>query len=49
MNLRALLVLALLPGAAVSAQVTLPRILASHMVIQRDLPVHIWGTAAPGE
>ena len=30
-------------------QVTLPKVLSSHMVIQRDLPVHIWGTAAPGE
>jgi sialate O-acetylesterase len=44
-----LLLLALLPGAALSAQVTLPTILTSHMVIQRDLPVHIWGMAAPGE
>ena len=49
MNLRPLLLLALLPGAALAAQVTLPRILASHMVVQRDLPVHVWGMAAPGE
>jgi sialate O-acetylesterase len=49
MILRSLLLLALLPGATLSAEVTLPRILASHMVIQRDLPVHIWGMAAPGE
>jgi sialate O-acetylesterase len=41
--------LALLPCAAVSAQVALPKILASHMVVQRDLPVHVWGLAAPGE
>jgi len=26
----------------------LPRILASHMVIQRELPVHVWGFATPG-
>ena len=32
-----------------SAQVVLPRILSSHMVVQRDLPVHVWGTASPGE
>jgi sialate O-acetylesterase len=32
-----------------SAQVTLPRILSSHMVVERDLPVHVWGVAAPGE
>jgi len=44
-----LLLIALLPGAGVSAQVTLPKILASHMVVQRDLPVHVWGWAAPGE
>jgi len=31
------------------AQVTLPGILTSHMVVQRDLPVHVWGMAAPGE
>ena len=49
MNLRVLLLAFLLPGAAASAQVTLPKILASHMVVQRDLPVHVWGTAAPGE
>ena len=30
-------------------QVSLPRVLSSHMVIQRDLPVHIWGTAPAGE
>ena len=49
LNLRTLLLLALLPGATVSAEVTLPKILASHMVVQRDLPVHVWGWAAPGE
>jgi sialate O-acetylesterase len=41
--------LALLPGATVSAEVTLPKILASHMVVQRGLPVHVWGMAAAGE
>ncbi len=41
--------LLLIPCAALSAQVTLPKILASHMVIQRDLTVHVWGSAAPGE
>ena len=29
--------------------VTLPTVLASHMVVQRDLPVHVWGWAAAGE
>ncbi len=49
MKLRNLLLLGLLSGATVYAQVTLPKILSSHMVVQRDLPVHIWGMAAPGE
>ena len=31
------------------AEVTLPAVLASHMVIQRDLPVHVWGWANAGE
>ncbi len=36
-------------AATLSSQVTLPSILSSHMVIQRDLPVHVWGLAAPGQ
>ena len=44
-----LLLFLLIPGASASAQVTLPTMLTSHMVIQRDLPVHIWGMSAPGE
>ena len=34
---------------AAAGQVTLPSVLSNHMVVQRDLPVHIWGTAPPGE
>ncbi len=49
MNLRSLLPLALLPGMVLSAQVTLPKVLANHMVVQRDLPVHVWGMATAGE
>lgn len=33
----------------VRAEVTLPSVLADHMVIQRDKPVHVWGSADPGE
>ena len=33
----------------VRAEVTLPAVLASHMVVQRDLPVHVWGWAPAGE
>jgi sialate O-acetylesterase len=39
----------MLSGTVLSAEVTLPKIVASHMVIQRDLPVHVWGMAAPDE
>jgi sialate O-acetylesterase len=49
LKVRNLLLLALLPCVTLCAQVTLPKILASHMVIQRDLPVHVWGMATPGE
>ena len=38
-----------MPYAALTAQVTLPTILTSHMVVQRELPVHVWGLASPGE
>jgi sialate O-acetylesterase len=34
---------------AVSADVTLPKVLGSGMVLQRDLPVPVWGWADPGE
>lgn len=37
-----------LPAVA-TAKVTLPPVLSSHMVLQRDMPLPIWGTAAPGE
>ena len=43
----AFLLSALIPTA--QAQVTLPKALSSHMVVQRDLPVHVWGTAGPSE
>ncbi len=31
------------------ANITVPNVLANHMVIQRDRPVHLWGMADPGE
>ncbi len=40
---------ALIPAVRARAQVTLPRVLSDHMVVQRELPVHVWGMAAPGE
>lgn len=50
MNLRflALLLASALPLAA-HAEVSLPKIFSSHMVLQRDMPIHIWGNANPGE
>jgi len=48
-KMRFILMMVLMAGASASAQVTLPAILTSHMVVQRDLPVHVWGMAAPGE
>jgi sialate O-acetylesterase len=41
----------LLIVAAISAraEVTLPSLLADHMVVQRGLPVHVWGKAAEHE
>ena len=47
LRLAAVLALAAIPAAR--ANVRLPYILAEHMVVQRGLPVHIWGGAAPGE
>jgi sialate O-acetylesterase len=32
-----------------NAEVRLPRILSSHMVLQRDRPIHLWGWAESGE
>ncbi|MGB0065144.1 MAG: sialate O-acetylesterase [Terracidiphilus sp.] len=31
------------------AEVRLPNVLSSHMVLQRDRPIHVWGWAKPGE
>ena len=46
---RIVFLLALMSSAVLSAQVTLPKVLTSHMVIQRDLPVHVWGAMTPSE
>jgi sialate O-acetylesterase len=47
-NLRGLAV-ALLLASCAFADVTLPALLTDHMVVQRGLPVHIWGKADAGE
>ena len=33
----------------VSAQVKLPNMLSDHAVLQRGMPIHIWGWSSPGE
>jgi sialate O-acetylesterase len=43
------LLASLLIAAPVLADVTLPRILDNNMVLQRDMPLPVWGWAAPGE
>lgn len=49
MKLHRVLLFLLVSCGLLPAQVTLPKVLGSHMVVQRNLPVHVWGTAAPGE
>ena len=43
------LLVALAFAARANAEVSLPALLADHMVMQRGLPVHVWGMAAPQE
>jgi sialate O-acetylesterase len=38
-----------LSASASHADVRLPKILSDHMVLQRDVPVVLWGWATPGE
>jgi len=40
---------ALLSSVMVFGEVTLPSVLADHMVFQRNEPVHVWGNASAGE
>ncbi|MFC0512900.1 sialate O-acetylesterase [Mucilaginibacter angelicae] len=39
----------LLSSGIAGAQVALPKILGNNMVLQRNAPVPVWGTASPGE
>jgi sialate O-acetylesterase len=41
--------LALLAISSISAQVLLPKVITNNMVLQREKPVAIWGTAGAGE
>jgi len=52
MNSRSLLLtllLALSSGFPANAEVTLPAVFGPHMVVQREMPVRVWGWASPGE
>jgi sialate O-acetylesterase len=49
LKVRSFLLLTLMPASVFFGQVSLPKILADHMVVQRDLPVHVWGIAVPDE
>jgi sialate O-acetylesterase len=49
LKLRILMLLLLFSGVTLGAQVSLPGVLSSHMVVERDVPVHVWGAATPGE
>src|ERR1019366_7673696 len=42
------LLLACYPRAG-NSEARLPGILSSHMVLQRERPIHLWGWSAPGE
>lgn len=36
-------------ASTVTAEIRLPHLLTSGMVVQRDMPVHVWGAALPNE
>lgn len=42
-------VMAVLPPPGASAEIRVPRVISSHMVIQRGVPVAIWGWAPDGQ
>jgi len=42
-------VLVVLLAATAPAEVKLPKVIDSHMVLQRDVPLPVWGWADPGE
>ncbi|RZL14112.1 MAG: sialate O-acetylesterase, partial [Hymenobacter sp.] len=43
------LIISLLSVSVAQTTVRLPALVGSHMVLQRDRPVPVWGWAAPGE
>ncbi len=49
LNKRILIMSVLLMPFAAAGSVTLNELFTDHMVLQRDMPLPVWGTAAPGE
>jgi sialate O-acetylesterase len=49
MKTSTLLFASIIAALPVAADVRLPKIFTDHMMLQRDLPVRIWGWAEPGE
>lgn len=49
MKIQYFIACAMLAGLPVQAEVKLPSVLSEGVVLQRDCPVEIWGTADPGE
>ena len=47
--IRCAFTVALLLTLRAGAEVSLPKLFSSHMVLQRDMPIHVWGSAAAGE
>jgi sialate O-acetylesterase len=45
----ALVFVLLLASSSAAAEVSLPALISQGMVVQRDLPVHVWGQATAGE
>jgi sialate O-acetylesterase len=48
-RMRTRLAMLFLASFALQAEVRLPRLLSDHMLLQRNVPVRIWGQADPGE
>ena len=48
MKLRLYILFLLVPAISVAAQVSMPKVFSSHMVLQRDMEIPVWGNAPVG-
>ena len=48
MRIKLTILLFLVPGFSAFAQITMPKVFSSHMVLQRDIDIPIWGNAPTG-